>query len=170
MFRKMRRSMQQLSREECEEILRTSSSGVLAVLGDDEYPYTVPLNYVYENGKILFHGAKEGHKLDAIRNHDKVSFCVIARDTVIPEQGTTAYISVIAFGRARIVDSKDELRLIAERISDKFSHDYMESFREKTEGYLKADTLRCVEITIEHLTGKAGRTVMAERKAKQAGE
>ena len=66
MFRKMRRFKQQLSEEECLEILKTAKRGVLAVLGDEGYPYAVPLDFVYEDGKIYFHCAKEGHKLDAI--------------------------------------------------------------------------------------------------------
>ena len=55
MFRPMRRFKQQLTMERCEEILQKGSYGVLAVLGDEGYPYTVPLNYHYHNGKIFFH-------------------------------------------------------------------------------------------------------------------
>ena len=67
MFRPMRRFKQQLSRERCEETLRRGSYGVLAVLGDEGYPYSVPLNYRYSDGKICFHCAASGHKLDAVR-------------------------------------------------------------------------------------------------------
>ena len=74
MFRKMRRFKQQLSKEECENILRAQKRGVLAVLGDEGYPYAVPLNFVYDNGCIYFHSAVAGHKLEAIRAYDKGSF------------------------------------------------------------------------------------------------
>ena len=77
MFRQMRRNRQQLSRERCEEILSRATSGVLAVLGDEGYPYAVPLSYVYSEGKFYFHCARQGHKLDAIRREPKASFCVI---------------------------------------------------------------------------------------------
>ena len=83
MFREMRRKTQQLSQKECEEILRNATSGVLGVIGDGGYPYTVPVSHVYKDGVIAFHCAKTGHKIDAIRNNEKVSFCVIAQDEVM---------------------------------------------------------------------------------------
>src|SRR5574344_2695673 len=86
MFREMRRKKQQLSIEQVEKILKQNTSGVLAVFGDDGYPYAVPLSYVYTNSKIYFHGAKEGHKLDSIKNNEKVSFCVIDKDEIVPEK------------------------------------------------------------------------------------
>ena len=109
MFREMRRNKQQLSCEECEEILRKSTAGVLAVSGDDGYPYAVPLSYVYCDNKIYFHSAKSGHKIDGIKNNSKVSFCVIAKDEIIPEKFTTYFRSVIVFGKARILESMDEI-------------------------------------------------------------
>ncbi len=79
MFRKMRRFKQQITEEECMQILEKEPRGILSVLGDDDYPYGVPLDFWYdrEENKIYFHGAKSGHKLDAIQKHDKVSFCVM---------------------------------------------------------------------------------------------
>ena len=167
MFREMRRRAQQLPQEECIEILNNATSGVLAVLGDDGYPYTVPVSHAYYDGKIVFHGAKEGHKIDAIRGCDKVSFCVIAQDEVMPKERTTAFISVVAFGRARIVDDEAGMRKIAELIGDKFSHDYPELCQQETDEVIAANRMYCVEITIEHLTGKCGREVMARRKMEQ---
>ena len=78
MFREMRRKRQALSKEACEQILKDGKTGVLALLGDDDYPYTVPLNYCYENGKLYFHCAKSGHKIDAVKKCAQASFCVIA--------------------------------------------------------------------------------------------
>ena len=78
MFRKMRRFKQELSHEECVEVLKTQPRGVLSVLGEDGYPYGLPMTHWYNevDGKIYFHCAGEGHKIDAIRACDKVSFCV----------------------------------------------------------------------------------------------
>ena len=108
MFREMRRSRQALSREACEQILKENTSGVLAVSGNDGYPYAVPLSYVYEDGVIYFHGAPAGHKIDAIAADGKVSFCVVSQDEIHPEKYTTYYRSVIAFGKAQVFTDEDE--------------------------------------------------------------
>ena len=163
MFRQMRRFKQQLSREECEAILREATSGVLAVQGDDGYPYAVPVSHVYRDGKIAFHCAKVGHKIDAIRRDDRVSFCVIAQDEVMPVERTTAYISVIAFGRARIIEDEPGLRRIAGWIGEKFCPDHLEGCYQETDEVIAENRMTCVEIEVEHLTGKWGREVMARR-------
>lgn len=163
MFREMRRFKQQLAKEECEEILKNATSGVLGVHGDDGYPYTVPVSFVYEDGKIFFHGAKTGHKTDAIRRNEKVSFCVIAQDRVMPKERTTAYISVIAFGRAKIVEDEAGLRRIAGLIGEKYSHDFPELCRQETDEVIAGGRMNCVEITVEHLTGKCGGEVLKAR-------
>ena len=77
MFREMRRKNQQLPQEECNRILQVATSGVLAVDGDDDYPYAVPISFVCEDGRLYFHVAKSGHKLDALRRNPKASFCII---------------------------------------------------------------------------------------------
>ena len=114
MFRKMRRHKQQLSQEETAEILKTGRTAVLGILGDDGYPYTVPINYVYADGKVYFHGARSGHKLDAIRRCAKVSLCVIEKDNVVKEELTTYFKSVILFGKARVLEKEDEIFHAAE--------------------------------------------------------
>lgn len=83
MFRDMRRKRQQLSEAESIEILRKLTSGTLALLGDGGYPYAVPISYVYADGRLYFHSAKEGHKVDAIRGSDRASFCVIEQDNAL---------------------------------------------------------------------------------------
>ena len=103
-FREMRRKRQQLTKERCIEILKNATSGTLALLGDNGYPYAVPISFVYSNGKLFFHSALSGHKIDAIRNHDKASFCVTERDDVQPEKFTTFFRSVIAFGKIHIIE------------------------------------------------------------------
>lgn len=119
-FRSMRRSRQQLSPDECEAILRTGSAGVLAVLGDGGWPYTVPMSYVWYDGCVYLHCARSGHKLDAIRACDKVSFCVVSQDRVVPEKYTTFYRSVVVFGTAAEVLDADESKAALAAMADKY--------------------------------------------------
>ncbi len=160
MFREMRRIKQSLPLEECSEILKTSTSGVLAVTGDDGYPYAVPLSHVYREGKLFFHCAKEGYKIDAIRRNEKVSFCVIAQDEVIPEKFATNYRSVIVFGRARILTDDRKRRQALEWLIDKFSPGFFEEGQQE----IMRDWQRvCVlEVRIEHMTGKAAKGLIEE--------
>ena len=162
MFREMRRNKQALSDEECREILERCTSGTLAVLGDEGYPYAVPLSYVFNNGHIYFHCARAGHKLDAIRACDKGSFCVIDRDDVVPELFTTKYRSAIAFGRAREVTDPDEIEGIMRALAAKYSpHEGEEAFQRE----MKSSGALCVlALDIEHLTGKQGKELLKERK------
>ena len=170
MFREMRRIRQQLSTEECQEILKRASSGVLGLFGDDGYPYTVPLSFVYEQrskegfGTIGFHCAKAGHKIDAIRRNEKVSFTVIDRDEIMPKERTTKFCSVIAFGRARILENEEELRRSANAIGAKYSAGFEDLYKQETEDTIRSGTLCCVEITIDHMTGKIGREILLERQ------
>ena len=160
MFREMRRNKQLLSQEAAEKILREGEFGVLALSGDDGYPYAVPINYAVEGNKIYFHSAKTGHKLDAIKRNDKVSFCVVDRHEVIAEEFTTYFSSVIAFGRIRIVednDAPDKLRGL-ELLADKYSSTASPERRAKELGRLSAVVIPVM--TIEHLTGKAARELV----------
>jgi nitroimidazol reductase NimA-like FMN-containing flavoprotein (pyridoxamine 5'-phosphate oxidase superfamily) len=118
---------------------------------------------LYQDDKLYFHCAKEGHKLDSIRRNEKVSFCVIAQDEVIPAKRTTAYISVIAFGNAVIVDDELGLRRIACLIGEKFSADYPADCRKETGQMIAAGRMYCLEITVEHLTGKCGLELLRTR-------
>ena len=99
MFREMRRKRQLLSKEDTQKVLYQGTSGVLAVSGDDDYPYAVPLSYVYDGHKIYFHSAKAGHKLDSIVKNPKASFCVIDKDQIVPDEYTTYFRSVIVSER-----------------------------------------------------------------------
>ena len=150
MFREMRRKRQQLPHEASIEILEKSTSGTLAVSGDDGYPYAVPLSYVYKDGKIYFHCAKTGHKLDAIRNNPKASFCIIAADEIVPEKFTTCFKSVIAFGTARIMEG-DEMRPAIDWLAEKYSPNVEGKDEEIGGAY---SSLCMIEFTIEHMTGK----------------
>ena len=103
MFREMRRKNQELSEEECIEILTNEPRGVLALLGDNDYPYAIPMSHVYVNGKIYFHGAMEGHKHDAMKKHSKVSFCVMDKGVKKEDEWWYTFKSVIVFGKIRIL-------------------------------------------------------------------
>ncbi|HIZ62883.1 MAG TPA: pyridoxamine 5'-phosphate oxidase family protein [Candidatus Gemmiger avistercoris] len=130
MFRAMRRKKQQLSPGACAEILRRGTSGVLAVAGDGGYPYAVPLSYVYDGQTVYFHSANTGHKVDAIVREPRVSFCVIDRDEVLPEAFTTAYRSVIVFGRVRVLEKEEEKRAAVEKLALRYAPNVPEADRE----------------------------------------
>ncbi|MCC8016408.1 MAG: pyridoxamine 5'-phosphate oxidase family protein [Clostridiales bacterium] len=157
MFREMRRKNQQLSQKECADILEKATSGVLAVSGDDDYPYAVPLSFVYSGGKIYFHSALAGHKVDAISNNEKVSFCVVDKDDVKPEEYTTYYKSVIVFGKARILDlEKDKLETLM-ALSEKYLSKVSGTDKEIKRFF---DNLLMIEITPEHITGKCAKELI----------
>ena len=156
MFREMRRKGQELPLEECERVLRRASAGVLALAGDDGYPYAVPLSFLYREGRLFFHCAREGHKLDALRRCGKASFCVIDRDEVLPEKYSTAYRSVIAFGRVRVLEEAEEKRRALEALALKYAPDDEPQHRER-EIEAGWNALYVLEMTIDHMTGKAGR-------------
>ena len=160
MFREMRRKNCVVSEATALEILRGGEFGVLALSGDDDYPYAVPINYAVEGNKIFFHSAKTGHKLDAIKRNDKVSFCVVDRHEVVAEEFTTYFSSAIAFGRIKIVEDDsdpDKLRGL-ELLADKYSLTASPQRREKELSRLSA--LVVPVMTIEHLTGKAARELV----------
>lgn len=153
MFRAMRRKRQALSPEACAAILARGTSGVLALSGDDGYPYAVPLSYVYDGGAIYFHCAREGHKLDAIRRNPKASFCVIDQDQVVPEEYTSYFRSVIAFGTVRVLEGEGEKRSAIEKLALKYAPE--DSAGRRREAIDREWMSLCMlEMTVEHLTGK----------------
>lgn len=166
MFREMRRKKQALPDNETIRILETASHGVLAAAGDDGYPYAVPLSFVYSGGRIYFHCAREGHKLDAIKSCPKVSFCVVSEDNVVPEDYTTYYRSVIAFGRARILQNEDEIIRSLSLLAEKYHPtDTEENRREQVTREL--EHLCMVEVEIEHLSGKEAKELMLDREKRK---
>ncbi len=152
MLREMRRKKQVLSSEASVAVLEKGSSGVLAVSGDNDYPYAVPLSYVYHDGKIFFHCAKAGHKLDAIARNEKVSFCVIDQDNIVPEEYTSYFRSVIVFGTARILQEEGEKRSAFELLAARYSPDHEQGRLREIEKQFNHVCL--VELAIEHMTGK----------------
>ena len=160
-FRQMRRKRQQLSDEESIGILQKATSGTLALLGDNGYPYAVPISYVYSDGKLYFHSALSGHKVDAIRNCDKASFCVILQDNVQPEKYTTFFRSVIAFGRIQIVEDETEKLTIARLLGNRYNPNQDESLRKEIESGLSR--MLAIRFDIEHLTGKEAIELVKQR-------
>ena len=153
MFREMLRKKQALAKEECIEILKSELRGVLSVLGDDDYPYGMPINHFYceQDGKLYFHGGKQGHKIDALKKHDKASFCVY--DAGFRREGEWALNikSVIVFGRIEFVDDQDTVYRLSEELSRKFTDD---------DAYIKREIEQAGPRTLmfalvpEHITGK----------------
>lgn len=153
MFREMRRFKQQLSEEACKEILEKEPRGVLSVLGDDDYPYGIPMDYIYDKNenKIYFHCTKEGHKIDAINKHNKVSLCVF--DKGVKKDGDWAlYIqSVVVFGKIKLItdykETVDKVRYLAMKY-------YPDAESVEEEMKLAIDRVQLLELSIEHMTGK----------------
>ena len=148
----MRRIKQQLSDNDCVGVLNSGKTAVLAVSGDDGYPYTVPLNYVYYDEKIYFHCAKSGHKLDAIEKNDKVSICIIAQDDVVEEKYTTYFKSVICFGRAKRLKDENKIRTTINALAEKYCSSCRDGIPAEIDRGMPG--LEMVEITIDHMTGK----------------
>ncbi len=160
-FREMRRKRQQLSQEESIDILKHATAGTLALLGDNDYPYAVPISYVFHEGKLYFHSALAGHKVDAIRKCDKASFSVIERDDVQPEKYTTFYRSVIAFGRIHIIEDEEERLAAARRLGNRYNPNHDEALQKELENGLSR--MLVIRFDIEHLTGKEARELMSQR-------
>ena len=153
MFRKMARIKQQISEAECIEILKNEPRGILAVLGDDDYPYTVPLDHWYceEDGRLYFHSSKKGHKIDAIKKHDKVSFCVCDQGYRREGEWALNIRSVIVFGRIQIIEDQEKAIDIVRKLSYKYTSDteYIEK-EIQTAGAL----VLVFALVPEHVTGK----------------
>ena len=154
MFRELTRKNKQLSQEECISVLCSETRGVLSVLGDDGYPYGMPMNHWYneEDGMIYFHcGTMAGHRLDALKKNDKVSFCVY--DQGYRREGDWAWNvkSVIVFGWVEILDDKNQIIEIATKLSHKFTQD--EEYIQK-EIELHGHRTLLLKLTPEHMCGK----------------
>lgn len=153
MFRTITRNKKQiLSKDRAMQILSKGTSGVLSLLDEDGYTYGVPLSYSLHNGKIYFHCAKKGHKIDAVKNHNKVSFTVIETDQIVPEAYTTYFRSVIVFGTIALVDDADQKREALHYLVEKYSSDYIDGSKDEIESKLNA--VQILVLDIEHVSGK----------------
>ena len=153
MFREMLRKKQALSETECIDILKSEPRGVLCVSGDGGYPYGMPMNHYYceADGKIWFHGGKQGHKIDALKQNAKASFCVYDRGTREDGGWALRFRSVIVFGTVDLIDDPKTVRRISDALSRKFTDD--ESYiAQEIERFGSGTLLLC--LTPEHITGK----------------
>ena len=151
MFREMRRKKQLLSKEETKAVMERGTSGVLSCSGDEGYPYAVPVNFVYFNDKIYFHSSKSGHKIDAMTKNPKVCFTVIDEDTIVSQEYTSYFRSVIAFGKARIVEGEEWLTSF-QALVEKYSGDQPEERKHQEIASCTAAYL--IAIDVDHITGK----------------
>ena len=151
MFRPMRRFKQALSQEECDQVLHQAPRGVLAVHGEDGYPYAFPMDFVYLDGKLYFHCAKEGHKLDALAADDQVSFCVM--DEGFRREGEWALNikSVVIFGRVKTVEDPQLALHAIRQLGLKYYPTAEAVDAEIEKDFHRA---RMLELTIDHMTGK----------------
>ena len=153
MFREMRRIKQQISPEECRQVLREQPRGVLSMLGDDGYPYGIPMDHWYceADGTIYFHCAKAGHKIDAIAAYDKVSYCVMDQGWRKEGEWALNIRSVVVFGRIGIVEDEEKKREICTNLVKKFTDDEEYLRKELASAFPR---VQCLALTIEHMTGK----------------
>lgn len=154
MFRPVRRKKSEINIDAAKQLLHTVRRGVLAVNGEDGYPYAMPLNFLYdeENGKIYFHGARVGYKIDAIRACDKVCFTVYGNEAIKDEKTWAPYVqSAVMFGRCRFVEDDAEKKVLLKRLAMKYFP--AESIADE-EIARSGDKAQVFEITIEHMTGK----------------
>lgn len=153
MFREMRRKKNEISIDMAKQLLASSRRGVLAMNGDDGYPYAIPVNYLYDDKaqRIYFHGAKIGHKVDALRACDKVCFTVYGNETVRTESWAPFMQSVVVFGRCHLMDAGSETT----RHLKQFAMKYYPSEQLVDEEIAHAGkAVQVFEIEIEHMSGK----------------
>lgn len=152
MFREMRRSEREIDKEQAIDLLQKGQYGVLSIAGENGYAYGIPLNYVYIDGSIYFHCAKEGNKLDNISFNNKVSFCVVGNTEPIAEKFSYRYESTIIFGKATEVFENEKVTALIALIQK-----YSNEFYEKGVEYIKnsKSETKVMKITVEHISGKA---------------
>ena len=155
MFRTIRKKKNEIGLEAAEALLRSARRGVLAVNGDDGYPYAIPINYLYdrENQKIFFHGSRVGHKVDAIRNCDKVCFTVFGNEAIkIQDEAWAPFVqSVVVFGRCRPITDRTITMETVKRFAMKY---YPSEEAADEEIACSGNAVQMYEIEIEHISGK----------------
>lgn len=181
----MRRKTQQLSTSECFKVLQRATSGTLALIDKEGFPYALPLSYAFVSsddshpctldsrnqslsspdaqanrqtsdlGSLVFHSALTGHKIEALKHCSKASFCVIDADEVIPEKFTTAYRSVIIFGSAHIIDDKQRRYKALEALGRKYAPTLEEAMHNEIDSAFERTCV--IELIIEEITGKVGK-------------
>ena len=138
--------------------------GVLALAGDGGYPYAVPMSYAYRDGKLYFHSARAGHKIDSLTRSAKASFCVVDADGVVPEEYTTYFRSAIAFGKARVLTDPAEMRKGLELLGERYRPGHPVELAAEIEKEFAA--VAVIEMEIEHLSGKEAIELVNKREKK----
>ena len=153
MFRSIRKKRNEISTDEAKELLRCSRRGILAVNGDNGYPYAIPINYLYDEDthKIVFHGAKAGYKVDCLKVCDKVCFTVYGNERIQEESWAPFLQSTVVFGRCHLVENQEATMTLIKKFAMKYYPSEAEA-DEEIEADLKA--VQLIEITIDHMTGK----------------
>ena len=153
MFREMRRIKQQISPEECRQVLREQPRGVLSMLGENGYPYGIPMDHWYceADGTIYFHCAKTGHKIDAIAACHKVSYCVMDEGWRKEGEWALNIRSVVVFGRICVAEDEEKKPEICTNLVKKFTDDEEYLRRELASAFSR---VQCLALKIEHMTGK----------------
>lgn len=153
MFRELSRKSKGLTKEECISILKEEKRGVLSVLGDNGYPYGMPMNHYYneDDGALYFHQGHGGHRLDALNKSDKVSFCVINKGAKNENTWAETFKSVIVFGKIEVIDDLEAIEEVATKLSRKFTNDE-EYIRKEIDCFAKKTLL--LKLNIEHVSGK----------------
>lgn len=150
-FRPLRRFKQAASEEECLSLLQSAPRGILSVTGENGYPYGVPMNFVYREGKIYFHCAREGHKLDAIGANDKVSFTVLSEPVRNEGEWWYCLTSVIIFGRIAVLSDPARVDVGLRAMAAKY---FPDDYDLETDLKRNASHAFILELTIDHMTGK----------------
>lgn len=153
MFRQLKRQKQALSKEECLQILQKEKRGVLSVLGDDDYPYGMPINHYFdpEENKLYFHGGRYGHKIDAMRRHNKASYCIYGDGFIENDNWYLCFKSVIVFGKIEFIEDKDKIADLCRKLSYRFTDD---------ENYIEEEIQKSLQgtlmfsLSIEDIQGK----------------
>ena len=153
MFRPIRKKKNEISTDSAKELLRSSRRGVLAVNGDDGYPYAIPVNYLYdeENNSLIFHGAKAGHKVDSLKKDDKICFTVFGNEKIKEEEWAPYLQSVVVFGRCHLVESRDDILRLVKKFALKY---YPDENTVDEEIAFSGKGVQMFEIKIEHMSGK----------------
>ena len=149
----MRRTKRAISDEDARRLLEQGRRAVLAVNGDDGYPFAFPINYRFDAkaNRIYFHGAEAGQKVDALRRSDKVCLTVMGNEHFEPGEWAPYVQSAVVFGRCRLVDDAAQTEAEVRRLALKYYPSADEVEKELAK-YLAA--VQLYEIEIEHLTGK----------------
>ena len=153
MFRPIRRTKNKISDEEARQLLFHEKRGIFAVNGDDGYPFAVPVNYYYdmEHEKIYFHGARTGHKIDALKNSDKVCFTVYGNEQRREGDWAPYLQSVVVFGRCHLIEDAKETQEHVRELAMKY---YPSAAEVEAEIAKDINAVQLYEISIEHLCGK----------------